>query len=206
MPVIPLVPSDSPTLISSLLRLSAHHLALAALVSQPLKSGTLSLHLSVPVPVLTPSVVISRPTSASRPSTPLNPSPPAPQIRLCWPLCAFINYIYLLTYLPLVHYIWMSDSQPCIICIMSCGVVWWCRCACAWSLDLWATISYHTASYRTGVEPHKPGVLVCSGSAPVTQEWIRSRRSSDRDSRRFVAPRTANTRSVPTSAEHASTQ
>ena len=27
MPVIPLVPSDSPTLISSLLRLSAHHLA-----------------------------------------------------------------------------------------------------------------------------------------------------------------------------------
>ena len=31
---------------------------------------------------------------------PLNPSPLAPQIRLCWPLCAFINYIYLLlTYL-----------------------------------------------------------------------------------------------------------
>ena len=49
-----LVPSDSPTLISSLLRLSAHHLALAALASQPLKSGTLSLYLSVPVPVLTP--------------------------------------------------------------------------------------------------------------------------------------------------------
>ena len=41
MPVIPLVPSDSPTLISSLLRLSAHHVALAALTSQPLKSGTL---------------------------------------------------------------------------------------------------------------------------------------------------------------------
>jgi len=41
MPVIPLVPSDSPTLISSLLRLSAHHLALAASASQPLKSGTL---------------------------------------------------------------------------------------------------------------------------------------------------------------------
>jgi len=50
MPVIPLVPSDSPTLISSLLRLSAHHLPLAALASQPLKSGTLSLYLSVPVP------------------------------------------------------------------------------------------------------------------------------------------------------------
>ena len=35
MPVIPLVPSDSPTLISSLLRLSAHHLALAASVAAP---------------------------------------------------------------------------------------------------------------------------------------------------------------------------
>jgi len=82
---------------SSLLRLSAHHLVLAASASQPLKSGTLSLYLSVPVPVLIPFVVISRPTTASRPSTPLNPSPLAPQIRLCWPLCAFINYIYLLT-------------------------------------------------------------------------------------------------------------
>jgi len=57
------------------------------------------LYLSVPVPVLTPSVVISRPTTASRPSTPLYPSPLAPQIRLCWPLCTFINYIYLLIYL-----------------------------------------------------------------------------------------------------------
>jgi len=82
-----------------LLRLSAHHLALAALASQPPKSGTLSLYLSIPIPVLTPSVVISRPTTASRPSTPLNPSPLAPQFRLCWPLCAFMNYIYLLTYL-----------------------------------------------------------------------------------------------------------
>ena len=59
------------------------YVALAALASQPLKSGTLSLYLSVPVPVLTPSVVISRPTTASRPSNPLNPSPLAPQIRLC---------------------------------------------------------------------------------------------------------------------------
>jgi len=58
-------------------------LALAALASQPLKSGTLSLHLSVPVPVLTPSVVTSRPTTASWRSTPLNRSPLAPQIRLC---------------------------------------------------------------------------------------------------------------------------
>jgi len=82
MSVIPLVPADYPKLIS-LLRLSAHHLALAASAQQPLKSGTLSFHLSVPVPVLTPSVVISRPTTASRPSTPLNPSPLAPQVRLC---------------------------------------------------------------------------------------------------------------------------
>jgi len=82
-PVIPLVPSDSPKLISSLLHLSTHHLALAASASQPIKSGTLSLYLSVPVPVLIPSVVTSRPTTASRPSN---------------PLCTFINYIlYLLT-------------------------------------------------------------------------------------------------------------
>ena len=82
-PVIPLVPSDSPALISSLLCLSAYHLALAASASQPLKSGTLSLYLSVPVPVLIPLIVASRPTTASRPSNPLNPSPLAPQIRLC---------------------------------------------------------------------------------------------------------------------------
>ena len=81
MPVIPLVPSDSPTLISSLLRLSAHHLALAASASQPLKSGTLSLYLSVSVPVLIPFVVTSRPTTVSRPSKPLNPSLLVP--RLC---------------------------------------------------------------------------------------------------------------------------
>ena len=72
-----------------------HHLALAASALQPLKSGTLSLYLSVPVPALMPFVVTSRPTTASRPSNPLNPSPLAPQIRLCWPLCAFINYILL---------------------------------------------------------------------------------------------------------------
>jgi len=83
MPVIPLVPSDPPTLISSLLRLSAHHLALAASASQLLKFRTLSLHLSVPVPVLTPFVVTSRPATASRPSNQPIPSPLAPQIRLC---------------------------------------------------------------------------------------------------------------------------
>jgi len=62
MPVIPLVPLDPPTLIYSLLCLSAHHLALAASASQPLKSGTLSLYLSVPVPVLTPFVITPRRT------------------------------------------------------------------------------------------------------------------------------------------------
>jgi len=148
MPVIPLVPSDSPTLISSLLRLSAHHLALAALASQHLKSGTPS-YLSIPVPVLTPSVVISRPTTDSRPSTPLNSSPLAPQIRLCWPLCAFINYIYLLTtdgllkctsngYLP--HEPWLTSCQfdPCDRCKVckvfayrDAHLTWWSQ-----SLDL----------------------------------------------------------------------
>jgi len=84
---------------NSYLHFLAHYLALAASASQPLKSGTLSLYISVPVPVLILFVVTSRPTTASRPSNPLNASPPAPQIRLCWPLCAFIIYIYLLTYL-----------------------------------------------------------------------------------------------------------
>jgi len=95
MPVIPLVPSDSPTLIFSLLRLSAPHLALADTALQPLKSGTLSLYLTVPVPVLTPFVVTSRPTTASRHSTPLNPSPLAPQIRLWTIVCVY--KLYLLT-------------------------------------------------------------------------------------------------------------
>ena len=95
MPVIPLVPSDSPTIISPL---STHHLALTVSASQPLKSGTQSLHLSVPVPVLIPSVVTSRPTTATRPSIPLNPSPLAPQIRLL--LITVRAYeLYLLTYL-----------------------------------------------------------------------------------------------------------
>ena len=80
MPVIPLVPSDSPTLISSLFRMSAHHLALAVSALQLLKSGTLSLYFSLPVPVPIPSVVTSRPTTASRPSSPLNPSPFAPVV------------------------------------------------------------------------------------------------------------------------------
>ena len=74
MPVIPFIPSDSLTQIFSVLRLSATHLALAVSALQRLKSGTLSLHLPIPVPVLTPCIVTSRPTTASRHSNPLNPS------------------------------------------------------------------------------------------------------------------------------------
>jgi len=45
--------------------------------------NSLPLSLRIPVPVLIPFVVTSRPITASRPSNPLNPSPLAPQIRLC---------------------------------------------------------------------------------------------------------------------------
>jgi len=104
MPAILLVPSDSPTPIffPLRLRLSAHHLALAVLALQPLKSGTVSLHLSVPVPVLIPSVVTSRPTAASRPSNPPDLFPLAPQIRLLLTtvrLCILYLLIYLRSYL-----------------------------------------------------------------------------------------------------------
>jgi len=98
MPFIPLLPSDSPTLISSLLRLCAHHLALEASVLQHFKSGTLSLYLSVPVPVLIPSVVTSRPTTASRPSNPLNSSLLVLQIQLLLTIVR-VYKLYLLTYL-----------------------------------------------------------------------------------------------------------
>jgi len=106
-----LVTTSLLTLISSLLRLSAHHLALAASASQPLKSRTLSLYLSVPVPVLTPSVVTSRPTTASRPSTPLNPSPPAPQIRLR------VYKLYLLTYLHIVSPVITTRHAIASLCL-----------------------------------------------------------------------------------------
>ena len=62
------------------------------------ESGTLSFHLSVPVPVLIPFVVTSRPTTASRPFTPLNPSPLAPQIRLSLTVLR-VYKLYLFTYL-----------------------------------------------------------------------------------------------------------
>jgi len=67
---------------------------LAASALQPLKSEALSLHLSIPVPVLVPSVITSRPTTASRPSNPLNPLLLRLRFGFCWPLCTFINYIY----------------------------------------------------------------------------------------------------------------
>ena len=51
-----------------------------------------------------------KPTAASRPSNSFNPSPLAPQIRLCWPLCTFINYIYLLTFLN-ADFDWGSRSD-----------------------------------------------------------------------------------------------
>ena len=76
--------------------------------SLELKSGTLSLHLSVPVPVLTPFVVTSRPTTASRPSNPLNPSPLAPQIRL---LFLRVYKLYLLTYLLTIFVLPASFSK-----------------------------------------------------------------------------------------------
>jgi len=73
---------------------------------QPLKSGTLSLYLSVHVPALIPPVVTSRPTTASRPSSPLNPSRFAPQIRLFLTIVRVLltdlranNNIFLFTYL-----------------------------------------------------------------------------------------------------------
>ena len=104
MPAILLVPSDSPTPIffPLRLRLSAHHLALAVLALQPLKSGTVSLHLSVPVPDLIPSVVTSTLTTASRPSNPPNLFLLASQIRLLLTTVrVYILYlfIYLLTQL-----------------------------------------------------------------------------------------------------------
>ena len=72
MPVILVVPLDSPTLIFCPLLSSAPHLVAIVLTLQPLKVGTLSLHLSILVPVLIPSIVTLRPTIASRLSNPLN--------------------------------------------------------------------------------------------------------------------------------------
>ena len=61
-------------------------------------SLSLSLHISVPVPVLIPSVITGGPTTASRHSNPLNPSLLVPQI---WLLLTIVHVykLYLLTYL-----------------------------------------------------------------------------------------------------------
>jgi len=74
----------------------SHHLTLvvSACSMQLLKSGTLSLHLSVPVLVLIPFVVTSRPTTASRPSNPLNPSLLAPQIRLLLTIIVISSFLF----------------------------------------------------------------------------------------------------------------
>ena len=85
---------------------------------QPLKSGTLPLYLSVPVPVLIPSVVTSRPTTASRPSSPLNSLPLAPQIRLL--LTAVRVYkLDLLTYYGWSrrHYVFGCPSIRACVCV-----------------------------------------------------------------------------------------
>ena len=60
----------------------------------PLKSGTLSIHLFVPVPVL---LSIKTPTAAGKPSSPLNPFL-VPQIRLLLTTVHACK-LYLLTYL-----------------------------------------------------------------------------------------------------------
>ena len=106
----------SPKLVFSLLRLSAHHLALATSAMQPVKSGTLSLYLSVPVRVLIPSVVISRPTTAGRPSNPLNLSPLAPQIRFLLTIVR-VYKLYLLTYLLTFPFL-AAHYNACIVIAM----------------------------------------------------------------------------------------
>ena len=72
---------------------------------QPLESGTLSLSLSY----LIPSVVTSRPTTASRPSNPLNPSPLAPQIQLLLTTVR-VYKLYVLTYLFTYYSSWRVTS------------------------------------------------------------------------------------------------
>ena len=68
--ILILIISINVSSITTVSSLRSDHLALAVSVSQPRKSGTLSLHLSMHVPVLIPP---SSPTTASRLSSPLNP-------------------------------------------------------------------------------------------------------------------------------------
>jgi len=95
-PTYTYIPSDSPTLYSSLLApfvrtsFSARSFSVAA----PKIRNSLP-YLSVLV--LIPSVVTSTPTTASRPSNPLNPSH-TPQIRLLLTIVC-VYKLYLLTYI-----------------------------------------------------------------------------------------------------------
>jgi len=68
------------------------HVAKAASELQLLKPGTLSLHLSAPVPVLIPSVVTSRPTIASKPSNMLNALVLVPRVRQTT-VCIYKRYL-----------------------------------------------------------------------------------------------------------------
>jgi len=93
--------TDSPTLISSLLRLSAHHLALSFSTAAP------KIWNSLPLSLRTCTVYWSwhLPSSSQDPLLPaglplhLTPLLLRTRFSFCWPLCAFINYICILTYL-----------------------------------------------------------------------------------------------------------
>jgi len=57
---------------------------------------SIAVRLPVPVPVLIPSVITSRPTTANRPSNPLNPFLLVPQIRFSLTIvCVLKLYFYL---------------------------------------------------------------------------------------------------------------
>jgi len=98
------------------LRMSSHHLALAVLASQPLKSETLSLHLSM---YLYQSWYL--PSSPQDPLLPvrfpIHLTPLFLHLRFgfCWPLCAFRNYVNFLTYF---WEIWQFDN--CFYSSLSC--------------------------------------------------------------------------------------
>ena len=103
------------TPIFSLLCLSTHYLSLVVLALQPLKFRTLSLHLT------SPYLYWYLPSSPQNPlllpaGLPIHLIPFFLRLRFgfCWPLCAFINDIYLLTYFrPLFITIVLFRQFPC---------------------------------------------------------------------------------------------
>ena len=122
------------------------------------KSGTLSLYLSVPVPVLTPSVVISRPTILPA-GLPLHLTPLLLRLRFgfCWRLCAFTNYIYLLTYLQRIEDMTARTTTP--NCSASASESYSSLSAASWlicsgsgmyriSCSTWATSSWDSSTSR----------------------------------------------------------